>query len=96
MLMKFMQQEYFSGGGISCCFQMKTDKIKCFLEESVRNCSARSLAPFILNVPPECCSVCSEHLGESLANISQMTEPTERRRCESLFLRGERWHCALC
>lgn len=77
MLMKFMQQEYFSGGRISCCFQMKTDKMKCFPERSVRNGSARSPAPFTLNVPPECYSICSEHLGESLANISQMTEPTE-------------------
>lgn len=56
---------------------MKTDKIKCFPEESVGNCSACSVAPFILNVPPECCDICSEHLGERLANISQMTEPTE-------------------
>lgn len=36
MLMKFMQQEYFSGGWISCCLQMKTDKIKGFPEESVQ------------------------------------------------------------
>lgn len=77
MLMKFMQQEYFSGGRISCCFQMKTDKIKCFPEERVGNCSARSFAPLILNVPPEYCNICSEHLGERLGNISQMTEPTE-------------------
>ena len=76
MLMIFVQQEYLSGGKISCCFQMKTDKIKCFPEESVGNCSARSFAPFILNVPPECCNICSGHLGERLANISQTTKPT--------------------
>lgn len=77
MLMKFMQQEYFSGGRISRCFQMKTAKIKCFPEESAGNYSACSFAPFILNAHPACCCVCSEYLVERLANISQMTEPTE-------------------
>lgn len=88
-------QEYFSGGVISCCFQMKTDKIKCFPRESVRNCSARSLAPFILNVPPECCSICSEHLGESLASISQMTEPTEREDVRASSCMGKMALCSL-
>lgn len=77
MLMKFIQQEYFSGVRISCCFQMKTDKIKCFPEESVGNCSARSFARCIWNVPPECCNICLEHWGVRLANVSQMTEANE-------------------
>lgn len=83
MLMKFMQEEHFSGGRISCSFQMKTDKIKCFPEKKKKKKCLKLFYTFSSPVHvglwvPECCRIRSEHLGDSLADISQMTEPTEK------------------
>lgn len=92
MLMKVTQQEYFSARKGLLLFSNENSYIFFWgggrggrggggeEGECVGNYSVCSFAPFVLNVPPECCCICSEHLVE---RPSQLRLAVGRR--ESLF-----------